>query len=72
MNILSFNTDFEGNTFSDKDVLSEFKQHTEKIMTIHQGMSVKEISDIVSDNIIALVKQQFQTTKEQFQANEKM
>ena len=71
MDILSFDTDFAGNSFSNKDVLSAFKQHPEKTLTIQQGMSVKEISDVVSDKIIAVVKEQFQATKEQFQAKEK-
>ena len=56
MNILSFDNDFSGNTLSDKDVLSAFKQHPEKTTTIQQGMSVKEISDVVSDKIIELLK----------------
>ena len=72
MNILSFNGDFAAeNAFSDKDVLSAFKQHPEKSMTIQQGMSAKEISEVVSDKIIAVVKEQFEATKEQFESKEK-
>lgn len=71
MNILTFDTDFEGNNQSNKDVLSAFKQNPEKAVSIQQGMSVKEISDVVSDKIIAVVKEQFQATKEQFQAKQK-
>jgi hypothetical protein len=71
MSTLSFNNDFAGNNFSNRDVLSAFKQRSEKSMTIQQGMTVKEISDVVSEKVIAIVKEQFQTTKEQFQTKTK-
>lgn len=71
MNILSFNNDYADNNFFDRDILSVFRQQPEKTLTIQQGMSVKEISDVVSDKIIAVVQAQFQATKEQFQAKEK-
>lgn len=70
MNILSFNNEFSSNIHSNKDLLSGFKQYHEKTMTIHQGMSVKEISDVVSEKIISIVKDQFQATKEQSQVEE--
>ena len=71
MNILSFNTDFASSNLSNKDVLSAFKQNPEKTLTIQQGMTPKEISDVVSDKIIAIVKEQFQATKEKFEEKEK-
>jgi len=70
MNILSSNSDFATSSFSDKDVLSAFKQEPEKPMTIQKGMSPNEISDVVSEKVIALVRKQFQLTKEQFQSKE--
>jgi hypothetical protein len=70
MNILSSNSDFATSSFSDKDVLSAFKQEPEKSMTIQKGMSPNEISDVVSEKVIALVRKQFQLTKEQFQSKE--
>jgi serine/threonine protein phosphatase PrpC len=69
MDTLSFNNNFAGSAFSNKDVLSAFKQHSKKSTTIQQGMSVKEISEIVSEKLISVVKEQFQATKEHFQKN---
>lgn len=71
MNILSFNTEVTSNTFSDRDVLSVFKQQPERAMTIQQGMSAKEISDVVSEKIIAVVKEQFEATKAEFHLKQK-
>jgi serine/threonine protein phosphatase PrpC len=67
---LSFNTDFTVQSFSNQDVLSVFKQTSEKNMEIQQGMSVKEISEIVSEKIIAVVREQFEVTKTQFENKE--
>ena len=67
MDILSFNNEIECNTVSNKDVLSAFKRKTEKNLTIQQDMSISEIAEIVSDKIIILVNEQFQSTKNQFQ-----
>jgi len=67
MNILSFNTDFAHASFCNKDVLSAFKQTAEKNLTIKQGMSVKEISEVVSEKIITVVKEGFEATKSQFE-----
>ncbi|MCC5932126.1 MAG: hypothetical protein JJU28_22965 [Cyclobacteriaceae bacterium] len=66
MKTLTFNNIFSTNTFSNTDVLSAFKQEPEKPMTIKQGMSAKEISEVVSEKVIAVVKEQFHATKEEF------
>ncbi len=66
MTTLTFNTDFSIDTFANKDVLSVFKQKTEKHISIQQGMSVNEISDIVSDKIISIIREQFKDTEEKF------
>ncbi|TAG55115.1 MAG: hypothetical protein EAZ27_07605 [Cytophagales bacterium] len=67
METLSFNTHFENNSYSNKDVLSAFRENPEKNLSIHQGMSVKEISEIVSEKIITVVKEQFEATKIQYE-----
>ena len=67
METLSFNTNFVNNSYSNKDVLSAFKETSEKKLNIHQGMSIKEISEIVSEKIITVVKEQFEATKTQFE-----
>jgi|13_taG_2_1085334.scaffolds.fasta_scaffold20046_2 serine/threonine protein phosphatase PrpC len=71
METLSFNTNYANNSYSNKDVLSAFKETSERNLNIHQGMSVKEISEIVSEKIIAVVKAQFEATKTQFETKEK-
>jgi serine/threonine protein phosphatase PrpC len=70
METLSFNNNCENNSYSNKDVLSAFKETSEKNLSIHQGMSVKEISEIVSEKIIVIIKEQFEATKRQFETKE--
>lgn len=70
METLSFNSSYANNSYSNKDVLSVFKESSEKNLNIHQGMSVKEISEIVSEKIIKVVKEQFETTKTEFETKE--
>ncbi|OYU97386.1 MAG: hypothetical protein CFE21_03590 [Bacteroidetes bacterium B1(2017)] len=62
----------ESNSYSNKDVLSVFKETPEKDLTIRQGMSVKEISDVVTERIMALILEQFEATKIQFESEEKI
>ena len=66
MDTISFNLEFSNSCLSNRDVLSAFNQNPEKRLTIQQGMSVKEISDVVSDKIILIIKDQFQATKEEY------
>ncbi len=65
MNNLSFDNTFSNTAFSNKDVLSVFKKQHTKPTTIQQGMTLEEISDVVSDKIIGLVKQQFAATEKE-------
>lgn len=71
METLSFNTNYANNSYANKDVLSAFKETSEKNLNIHQGMSANEISEIVSEKIITVVKAQFEATKTQFETKEK-
>lgn len=48
------------------DVLSTLKKHAEKSSEIQQGMTPQEISEVVADKIIAVVKQQFLATEQKF------
>ena len=70
MNLLSFNNELTSTLDANKDVLSVFKQSSEKKFIIQQGMSIREISDVVSEKIINVVKEQFETTKEDFKTKE--
>ncbi len=67
METLSFNTNFSNNSYTNKDVLSVFKETSEKSVNIHQGMTVKEISEIVSEKVISVVKEQFEATRAEFE-----
>jgi hypothetical protein len=69
MSTKRFNSDYFVGSLITKDVLSVFKDRPEKSHTIMHGMSVNEISDIVSEKVIEVVKEQFRVTKEQFQGN---
>lgn len=53
-------------TLPKQDVLSIFKEKSEKNLSIQQGLSVDEISDIVSERLINVVIQQFEETKARF------
>jgi hypothetical protein len=70
MNLQSFNNDLNATLENNKDVLSVFRQNIDKKITIQQGMSINEISDVVSEKIINVVKQQFENTKVDFKAKE--
>lgn len=67
MDVLPLNNEATSNAFLNQDVLSVFKQNTKRAMTIHQGMSPTEISDVVSEKVITVVKEQFEVTKTEFQ-----
>jgi hypothetical protein len=71
METISYNTNQPNNSYSNKDAFSAFKQTTDKNLNIHHGMSVKEISEVVSEKIISVVKAQFEITKAQFEIKEK-
>jgi serine/threonine protein phosphatase PrpC len=71
MKTLSFNINHLNNSYSNKDVLSVFKETSEKNLSIHQGMTVKEISEIVSEKLIKVVKEQFEATKSQYNIKKK-
>ena len=70
MNLLSFNNELTFTLEANKDVLSVFKQNRDKNFTIQQGMTIREISDVVSEKIINVVKEQFEITKEDFNTKE--
>ncbi len=67
----SLNINYTKNSYSHKDVLSAFRETSEKDLTIHQGMSVQEISEVVTERIMNIVKEQFEATKVQFELKEK-
>ncbi len=71
MNFISFNTDLIIGTYANKDVLSAFKQNVNRTSTIHQGMTINEISEVVSEKVISVIKEQFQATRIEFEAKSK-
>ena len=54
---------------SERDVLSAFKQHQEKPIQIQQGMTPVEIADFVSDQLISVIRQQFDAAKQEYLTN---
>jgi hypothetical protein len=68
MNTLSFNQEFNQRHIPEQDVLSAFRKGDRAQATeIKQGMTPEEISEVVSDRLIAVVKEQFDAAKKQFQ-----
>jgi hypothetical protein len=70
MEHLLMNNPFDYHSNSKKDVLSAFKEKSEKNLTIRAGMSVNEISEVVSEKIINLINEQFEATKAQLEEKE--
>jgi hypothetical protein len=67
MNTLSFNQEFNQRHIPEPDILSAFRKGDRKQATeIKQGMTPEEISEVVSDRLIAVVKEQFDAAKKQF------
>jgi hypothetical protein len=66
MNTLSFNQKMNQSNLRDRDVLSAFRKTPERRSEIERGMSPQEIAEIVSDRLMAIVKDQFEAAKKQF------
>jgi hypothetical protein len=71
MKKISLNTAENQDYWMEKDILSAFRQQPIKNNQIQQGMSPLEIADIISDRLIDIVRQQFETTKEEYLAKRK-
>lgn len=69
MNFISLNSEENKNYLMEKDILSAFDQVAVKPTQINQGMSPKQISEVVSDHLMSVVKKQFDTAKLNYQAN---
>jgi hypothetical protein len=68
MNFISLNSEENKNYLMEKDILSAFNQVAEKPTNINQGMSPKQIAEVVSDHLMTVVKKQFDTAKQNYQA----
>lgn len=68
MRSLSLNNIYFNSLDSKEDVLSVFRVTPKKNIKIEEGMTANEISEIVSEKIIANIKEQFEATKIQFEA----
>jgi hypothetical protein len=71
MKKISLNTAENQDYWMEKDILSAYRQQTEKSNHIQQGMSPLEIADIVSDRLIDLVKAQFDSVKAEYLSKNK-
>lgn len=61
---------FSHNTYENQDVLSVFKFSSVRNTNIRQGMSMEEISEVVSEKLLSVVKEQFEVTKAIFESNQ--
>lgn len=71
MGPISFDQEFSGTVSHDRDLLSGFNKNSEKKLTIQSEMSVKEISEVVSEKLMAVIREQFKATEEKFLAEKK-
>lgn len=53
---------------STDNVLAVFNKTPKKRTTIEQGMTNKEIADIVSDRLLGIILEQFEVTKQNYLA----
>jgi hypothetical protein len=67
INTLSFSQELTQRHIREQDILSAFRKGDRAQATeIRQGMTPEEISEVVSDRLIAVVKEQFDAAKKQF------
>lgn len=71
MNFASLNSEENKNYLMETNILSAFGKQQERGNQIQQGMSPKEIAEVVSDHLIGVVREQFETAKKEFHAKEK-
>lgn len=71
MGPISFDQEFSKGVSPNKDLLSGFSKNSEKRMVIQSEMSVKEISEVVSEKLMAIIREQFNATEEKFLAEKK-
>jgi len=63
MSLFSLNTNCANESNANVDILAAFRNHDEKESTIRQGMSINEISDVVSDRLMEIIKNQLPKEK---------
>ena len=68
MTAIFFRTEPFTNFLESKNVLSVFKQESDKALTIRQGMSINEISEVVSEKVISNIKEQFQAIQSEYES----
>ncbi len=61
-----FDRSMNKGNYGERDVLSAFRMTPETRSEIQRGMSPQEIAEIVSDQLIKVVKDQFQAAKKAF------
>lgn len=60
----------ENNPKKGENLLSVFREDKTAPTTIHEGMSPKEVAEVVSDHLITIIEKQFEQAKDKFrQAN---
>lgn len=67
MGITYLNSLLSQNASGEKDILSSILQNSGKHNQIHEGMTSIEISEVVSDKVISIIKEQFESAKKEYQ-----
>ena len=71
MGPISFDQEFSRGVSPNRDLLSRFSKKSEKRLIIQSEMSVKEISEVVSEKLMAIIREQFNATEEKFLSQKK-
>jgi len=52
----------------ERDIFTVFKQNQEKTEEIHEDMTPDEISDVVSNHLMEVIRKQFEAAKTEYRA----
>lgn len=69
MNLFSLNSDDNKKMMVDINSFDTTYHTRSKDGQIHHGMTVNEISEVVSDHLMSVIKDQFETAKKNFQTD---
>lgn len=70
MSITFFNPELSQSRFAVRDVFSNFREYTSDRGQIRGDMTSEEIAEVVSERMITVIKEQFETAKKDFEAKE--
>jgi|GEM_PF-6455831 len=70
MNTTRNKIEFSILSYENRNALSVFKQSSDKKDESFEDMSIEEVSEVVSEKIMEIIRQQFEETKAQIEAEQ--